>query len=102
VLRESECTAKNGSSGTKPHDPSSVKQEALRRLSESSYVALRTVACKVDETAIELFGTLPSHYLKQVAQTIAAEIQHGLQILNHIEVVGRAEAPSSLNTRDLE
>jgi osmotically-inducible protein OsmY len=61
-------------------------QESARRLSQSGYLALQSVACQARDGAIVLLGTLPSHYLKQLAQAIASSVEPGLEVINQIEV----------------
>lgn len=41
--------------------------EALARLRRSGYSAVRELACEARDGWLVLRGTLPSHYLKQVA-----------------------------------
>ena len=52
-----------------------IEQEAECRLRRSGYLALRGVTCDISGGALRLHGRLPTYYLKQVAQTIAAEVE---------------------------
>jgi len=92
MSRNAEFAGPSASSGTSAFDPAGVEQEALRRLRKSGYLAHHTVACKVHGTVIVLLGTLPSYYLKQLAQSIAAEVQRDLEVVNRIEVAAGAPA----------
>jgi len=48
----------------------SALQQQLQR---SPYWSVRQLICHVDQERIVLRGTVPSYYLKQVAQTLAAK-----------------------------
>lgn len=69
----------------------SVRSEtALRvesRLQQSGYSSLRDVACDDCEGALRLRGSLPSHYLKQVALAAATAFAGERGIVNEIQVV---------------
>ena len=54
----------------------------------SSYTALRRIRCSCDHGNLTLEGELPSHYLKQVAQTLVAGNRNFNRLLNRIAVVG--------------
>ncbi|WP_437225407.1 BON domain-containing protein [Planctomicrobium sp. SH661] len=58
-------------------------QETLRR----SHVAFRKLQVAKEGDTLILRGRLPSFYLKQTVQTIAAEIHGVEQLSNRIEVV---------------
>jgi carbon storage regulator len=65
---------------------STIEEEAEDRLRRSSYLALRDIVCEVREGVAQLRGRLPSHYLKQVAQAIVAEVGGVAVVMNQIEV----------------
>lgn len=69
---------------------SAVCREVEICLLTSSYLALRDVTCAEHDGEIHLHGTLPSHYLKQVAQSIAIGTDGVRRVSNHIEVVGQS------------
>src|SRR5262245_23058871 len=77
---------------------SSVAAEVSRRLQESSYPALRRIACDEHETVLTLRGRVPSFHVKQLAQALAAGVVGVEVIANRIEVaagpVGGAEERS--------
>jgi hypothetical protein len=53
----------------------------------SAYGALRLVSCQVDEGLITLSGSVPSYYLKQVAQWHAQNaVSHAAVIVNQLRV----------------
>ncbi len=60
---------------------------AERALRSSPYLALRNVSCECRAGVLTLRGCLPTYYLKQVAQAVAARIDGVRQIVNEIEVV---------------
>jgi hypothetical protein len=67
-------------------------------LRESPYSALRDVHCELREGIAILRGRLPTYYLKQIAQTIAAHITGVRAVVNRIEVVpqrGRRGCPAT-------
>jgi osmotically-inducible protein OsmY len=65
--------------------------EAEQRLRRSRYLALQDVRCIAADDAVYLYGCLPSFYLKQVAQEIAASVEGIQRVVNRIEV----HAPTS-------
>jgi osmotically-inducible protein OsmY len=73
--------------------PAGRQAEGLLR--QSGYLALRGVACDARDGVITLRGRLPSYYLKQVAQSIAARIEGVRRVVNEIEVaVPNGPAPA--------
>jgi len=62
-------------------------EDLLRR---SGYLALRDVSCVVLGDVLYLRGCLPSYYLKQVAQEVAASVAGASRLINVIEVSGSA------------
>jgi osmotically-inducible protein OsmY len=55
-----------------------------------SHTALRGISCKCIQGVLVLEGRLASFYQTQLAQEIAANIEGVVQVINRIEVVGRA------------
>ena len=73
---------------------STIEEAAEDRLRRSGYLALRDVACEVLGGVARLRGRLPSHYLKQVAQAIVAEVEGVIVVSNEIEVItSRDDSP---------
>jgi hypothetical protein len=72
-----------------------INLEAERRLRRSGYFALRDVSCDARGGVLYLGGRLPSYYLKQVAQAIAADVAGGRGVVNRIEVVAPCRARPS-------
>ena len=68
------------------HSLSSIAIETEERLSRSGYQALRGVSCVVGDGVLYLHGSLPSHYLKQVAQEIATGARGQCEVINRIIV----------------
>lgn len=60
--------------------------EVQRKLRDSGYPSLGKLTCRVVEGQIILKGQVPSFYLKQVAQTLAASIDEHQIVKNLIEV----------------
>ncbi len=65
----------------------SVAELAESRLRRSGYPTLANVACVYHEGALILSGRLPSYFLKQMAQTIAGQLQEVDEIVNQVQVV---------------
>jgi osmotically-inducible protein OsmY len=71
-------------------DGTGAAREAAERLWRSGYLALRDVSCVASDGVVCLYGCLPSYYLKQVAQEIAANVTGARQVVNCIEVLASA------------
>jgi osmotically-inducible protein OsmY len=63
-----------------------IGRQAEIRIRGTSYLALRDVTCIARGDILHLRGRLPSHYLKQIAQEIAASVEGVRQVRNGIEV----------------
>ncbi len=63
---------------------------AESRLRNSQYAALRHVWCEYRDGVLVLYGRLPSHYLKQVAQSLVQDVDGILGVLNQIEVLAKS------------
>jgi osmotically-inducible protein OsmY len=74
----------NDCCGTRPQ---TIGRQAEERIRQSSYLALRHITCDANGDVLHLRGRVPSHYLKQVAQEIAAGIEGAREVINRIEVV---------------
>lgn len=71
-------------SGIELHEGHAAAQAALRA---SSYAALRRVCCCVRDGRIVLCGTVPSYYLKQMAQCLLLRrLGAEFQLDNHLQV----------------
>lgn len=80
--------------------PAWIATEAEQRLSRSAYLALRDVSCVSGEgCTLLLRGHLPSYYLKQVAQTLVADIEGVCEVVNQI-VVATGIGPASSARRE--
>jgi osmotically-inducible protein OsmY len=64
-----------------------IGRTAEERLRRSSYPALMDVSCIAHDQVIYLEGSLPSHYLKQVAQEIALGVEGVHEVVNRIAVL---------------
>jgi osmotically-inducible protein OsmY len=74
--------------------PSRFESQTQERLRNSGYRALRRVSCLSRDGVLVLHGCVPSYYLKQVAQEIAAGAEGVRQVINQIEVF-RSQAPGT-------
>jgi hypothetical protein len=72
----------------RPDPPASLLAEAERALRRGPYPALKRVRCDCRGGVLVLRGSLPSYYLKQVAQEVVAHQVPGVGRLdNQIQVV---------------
>lgn len=69
------------------HDRPSLLDEAFDTLRRSGYGQLRTIDLQYDDGTLTLSGEVPSHFLKQVAQTAVKSVAGGLRINNELCVV---------------
>lgn len=66
---------------------SAIHRTAEERLRDSGYFALRDVVCMAYEDVVYLHGRLPSYFLKQLAQEIAAGVEGVRRVINRIDVL---------------
>jgi hypothetical protein len=59
---------------------------ATKMLQSSSYSALRGLKCEATRAVIAVHGVLPSHYLKQMAQTAIQQVEGIRGVTNLVEV----------------
>ena len=64
-----------------------VAHQARERLGNTSYHFLRFVDCCFDDGVLTLRGRVPSFYLKQMAQSVLANIEGVDRIDNRVDVV---------------
>ncbi|MBI3468934.1 MAG: BON domain-containing protein [Planctomycetes bacterium] len=64
---------------------------ALDALRTSPYLPLRSLQCHVRRGVITIQGSVPTYYLKQLAQTLVLQIDSSRRIENQIEVVPPGE-----------
>ncbi|HZY87769.1 MAG TPA: BON domain-containing protein [Gemmataceae bacterium] len=70
--------------------PTDVADQARALLLRNPYLALKNVTCEYSAGVLTLRGYLPSYYLKQIAQTIVANLEGVGRLVNAIEVVATA------------
>lgn len=63
-----------------------IRLAAERLLRSSDYYSVRVVRCFVVDGVVMLFGTVPSYYMKQIAQTVVMKMEMAIRIENHCEV----------------
>jgi osmotically-inducible protein OsmY len=64
-----------------------VQEEAHMLFQHSPYRELWNIACEYQEGVLTLEGCVPSFFLKQVAQTIAQQVDRVETVNNCLEVV---------------
>lgn len=57
-----------------------------RRLRSNSFLSLRSVTCEVQQGRLTLRGQVPTYYLKQLAQVVAAQVEGAEELVNAIDV----------------
>ena len=80
---------RRSSDGTTQPDVSAGKTVAAtvqRRLSESSYAAMRGVTCECEDGILVLRGIVPSFNMKQLAQEIVRKVEGVDAVVNDLEV----------------
>ncbi|MBL9123011.1 MAG: BON domain-containing protein [Planctomycetaceae bacterium] len=75
-----------------------VADRVSERLAQSPYFPVRGVWCDYHEGVLCLRGRVPSYYLKQIAQTIACQVEGVEECMNRIEV-GSATSVQPATTR---
>lgn len=64
-----------------------ITRRIQRALQNCCYASVQQIECECRGDIIHLHGRLPSFYLKQIAQTVAAQHAEGaMAIVNSIEV----------------
>jgi hypothetical protein len=64
-----------------------IRELAEHQLRANSHLALRSLSCETHEGVLFLRGSLPTYYLKQLAQTLVADVPGVRAIVNEIDVV---------------
>jgi osmotically-inducible protein OsmY len=81
----SNCEAPNDQ--IRHHRTPQLSRQVVDRLWATGYLTLRDVACEVRDGIAYLDGRLRSHYLKQIAQATAAEVDGVRAVDNRIKVI---------------
>jgi len=76
---------KTGTTLTHLRQPA-VADRVVRRLRQDQCLGNRDVTCEFYGGVLILRGCLPTYYLKQLAQTLAAQVEGVQQLDNRIEV----------------
>jgi osmotically-inducible protein OsmY len=63
-----------------------INHQIAERLRRSNYRALRDISCSTNDGEVCLMGSLPSYYLKQVAQETAFSVEGVHHVVNRIKV----------------
>jgi osmotically-inducible protein OsmY len=73
---------------------SRIRSSVEDRLQRSGYAALRWIWCEFEEEfgVLHLRGSVPSHYLKQVAQELVVYVE-GVRLVNNQINVARSTPP---------
>lgn len=64
-----------------------LEREVTKRLKSSGYSSLASLECEVEHGTLTLYGTVPTYYLKQLAQHYAGKADEIKMIQNHVAVV---------------
>ena len=84
-------------SPTRPPPLLSTGVSALQRqFRTSAYWSIRQLVCEIDRERIVLRGTVPSYYLKQVAQSLALKAVGLERLHSDIEVLVEDEVPCGM------
>lgn len=59
---------------------------AQARLGASGHLLLRRLRCEVIDGLVTVSGTVPTYYLKQVAQTVLVDIEQARGLRNLVQV----------------
>jgi osmotically-inducible protein OsmY len=66
-----------------------LRTAAMERLESSGYTAVRKLRCEVAEAVVVVTGSVPSYYLKQMAQAMVQRLEGIRRVVNLVEVRGR-------------
>ena len=86
-----------------PRPSASVEEDELIRLAvetllqSSNYYPVREVRCFVEDGVVMMFGTVPSFYMKQTAQTLVMKLEVVIRVENHCEVVSPSHRNGSIH-----
>jgi osmotically-inducible protein OsmY len=72
-------------SRSRPQD-GSIREKVNRVLQETGYAPLRCIQCDVSDGVVELTGSVPSFYVKQLAQTAVLRLEQIRGIKNRLRV----------------
>jgi osmotically-inducible protein OsmY len=72
-------------SRSRPQD-GSIRENVNRALLETGYAPLRCIQCDVSDGVVELTGSVPSFYIKQLAQTAVLRLEEIRGIKNRLRV----------------
>lgn len=75
---------------TPPRYDRQLREAALAAISNSKYAALRQLSCTVAEGVVEITGTVPSFYLKQLAQAAIMQLDGVGTVRNLVSVSGES------------
>jgi osmotically-inducible protein OsmY len=67
-----------------------LREAALAAISNSKYAALKQLDCKVSDGVVEITGTVPSFYLKQLAQAAIKQLDGVGSVRNLVTVSGES------------
>jgi osmotically-inducible protein OsmY len=63
-----------------------IEESVQGRLLGSPYFAIRNIGCVYRDGVLTLRGSLPTYYLKQMAQSVVTETEGVTTVVNQIEV----------------
>jgi osmotically-inducible protein OsmY len=91
--RQDACVTTNEQPARHEKRKEVVEAQAQALLRASNYLAIRHVSCEFHEGVLTLRGSVPSYYLKQVAQSVVISRLKGVAIINN-----RLEVPQPTPT----
>ena len=68
-----------------------LEREVCERFGQSGHLELRRVSVTVDEKSVSLSGSVPTYYMKQMAQETARKVCPDRKVFNQLVV---ASAPA--------
>ncbi len=80
-------TSTSALSVNKTAKPQVLERVAEVRLRESGHRPLRDLSCTSNGGTVSIHGSVPSYYMKQLAQTIVGRVDEVRRIENHVKVV---------------
>lgn len=80
-------------------DPSVILGAVRRELADSPYGCLKRLHCEWQATSLRVTGSVPTYYLKQVAQSSIRRVAQDCDLDNRIEVIDGAASSEAAARR---
>ena len=72
---------------SEPEEAYHLRESVIQALRHSGYSYLSNLKCEVLDGVVDVFGIVPSFFLKQVTQTIILRIGQVKEIRNNLNVI---------------